>query len=166
MYNHRIASFVVMSSIFWAVEMTFTFVAWLILSFLIFPRSASAPAVKREHAEDSIKEEDTDEGTIDDLSDTSRTFPTYSRQPPLRYSSPRVKKEEEEEGLSGLQAVPLTAEADDEEDEDADFLLDEGGRLGGGRSDSGLGTSMDSSVDRRDSVRRRSRLYGTGGRSS
>jgi len=160
MYNHRIMSFILMTSTFWAVEMTFTFAAWLILSFLVFPQSEAGPTVKQERDDGSgaIKEEGTDEETVDDLSDTSRTFPTYSRQPPLRYSSPRIKKEEEEEGPSALQAIPPAVEADDEEDDD--FVLDDGAHLGGGRSDSGLGTSMESSVDRRDSVRRRSRLFG------
>ena len=156
MYNHRIFSFVVFTGVFWTVELAFTLLAWLVLSYLIIPDTVPNFPTKRgpsSHENVQVKDEEGSEDGIDELSDTSRTFPTNSRQLPLRYSSPRAKKEEEEEEeedeQSGLSGLPLpTVEADDE-DEDADFVLDR---------DSGIGTSLESTVDRRNSVRRRSRL--------
>ncbi|KAK4934056.1 hypothetical protein LTR28_010943, partial [Elasticomyces elasticus] len=50
---------------------------------------------------------------------------------------------------------PLTQGEADDEDEDADFILDR---------DSGLGTSMESSSGRREILRRRrSKMFGSGG---
>ncbi|KAF2135408.1 uncharacterized protein K452DRAFT_23003 [Aplosporella prunicola CBS 121167] len=168
MYNFRISSFVVFTIAFWSVEMTFTLLAWLALSRFFTLDTTDAP--KREKTkikkEGAIKTEDEsaddDEAADDDnLSDTSRTFPSYARQPSLRYSSPRVKKEEAEEEPTPLEAIPTAMEADDE-DEDADFVIDEAGRHMD--RDSGLGTSMESGVERRESVRRRrSGLFGSGG---
>lgn len=104
--------------------------------------------IKTEAGEEG--EEELSEG----LSDTERTFPTYSRQPPLRYSSPKVKEEKEEKGQ--IPDVPVAGVDADDEDEDADFLADEPAPLRGGlHSDSGLGTSLESSGPRREAVRRR-----------
>jgi seipin len=150
MYKYRIISFITLTGAFWTVEMIFAALVWFALSVFIFPQQLSpikteeSPKVKQERAEDE------DEHV---LSDTPRTFPTLSGQPPLRYSSPRVKTEEEEES-SLLETHPVTAEADDE-DEDADFLLEESPAINRGVSDSGIGTSMDSSAGRHDTVRRR-----------
>ncbi|KAF1987115.1 hypothetical protein K402DRAFT_453962 [Aulographum hederae CBS 113979] len=152
MYKHRVASFVIFTGAFWTVEVISCFLAWLILSLLISSRKEESPGPKRERpggAERTIKEEE-DERDSEGLSDTSRTFPTFSGQQPLRYSSPRIKEEEAGE------TVPPDhppGEADDEdEDEDDDFLLDEPPRH---YDDSGLGTSMESSAGRRDALRRR-----------
>lgn len=90
------------------------------------------------------QEEETDEP---DLSDTPRTFPTYGRQPPLRYV-PKVKDEDSEDYVLDETSIqPLAAEADDESE---DF----GGKSG--RTDSGIGTSF-SEGGRRGLSRRRSR---------
>lgn len=142
--------------------MTFMILAWLALS--NFFAAHSTPAPKREKEDDeNVKTED--ETDLPDLSDTPRTFPTYAGQPSLRYESPHVKSEEEE-ATSGIPDVPPVAagqEADDEDDEDADFVLDASGRHMD--RDSGLGTSMESGQERRESVRkRRSGLFGSGSR--
>jgi len=153
MYNYRITSFLIFTGSFWSVEMVCSLIVWLVLTYFVFPPEEETPPLpKRElgSAESqAIKQEEEDDKLLDDLSDTERSFPTYSRHPPLRYSSPRVKDEEEEK--MPLEMAPLEA---DDEDEDADFVLDEPGRLGR-QSDSGLGTSMESSAPRSDSVRRR-----------
>ncbi|KAK5162590.1 hypothetical protein LTR04_003325 [Oleoguttula sp. CCFEE 6159] len=187
--------------------MTSTFLAWAVISLFILPAfssssstsssstSASAPPARKAIKSESVKsesEEDVEGFDADNLSDTSRTFPTYSRQPPLHYSAPRprIKKEEEdaeadqhdeseryryieqvgEEGEEGgygelddalapLQTLSpqpwTTGEADDEDekDEEADAFM----------GDSGLGTSMESSVD--GSARRRKGRRGGGKRS-
>jgi len=92
-----------------------------------------------------IKQEPDAEDPKPVLSDTERTFPTLSGQQPLRYASPRIKQEDEGSAVVVPDTAVRAVEADDE-DEDADFFLD-----------SGLGTSMESSASRRDSVRRRGR---------
>ncbi|KAI9832891.1 MAG: hypothetical protein M1819_003921 [Sarea resinae] len=158
MYNHRIISFFIFTTLFWFVEMISTAIAWLALAYA-FSLPPVQPSVKEEPEKDSgeVKEENGLETPLtEDLSDTSRTFPTYSRQPPLRYSSPRVKYEDEDEDqeVEGTTAIqPLVGEAADDEDSMRN------GR--GGRSDSGLGSSMEESAGRREQVqRRRSRLFG------
>lgn len=147
MYNYRIVSAVVFTSAFWFTEMVTMALAWVVLSFFIFPGEDKTGRVKREHKQEKIKREEDTEDEETTLSDTERTFPTYGAQPPLRYSSPAVKKEE-----PATEPFPLITgvEADDE-DEDVDFLLDETGR----RSDSGLGTSMDSSSGKKETARKR-----------
>jgi seipin len=152
MYNYRILSFLTLTGAFWTVEMLFTAFIWFGLSVYILPKgldtAATNGAVKSEPS--PVKREDENEGS---LSDTPRTFPTLTGQPPLHYSSPRVKSEEEDE-KPAVDTHPQTAEADDE-DEDADFVLEEPGTVGRGFSDSGIGTSMESSAGRAENFRRR-----------
>lgn len=158
MYNHRIICFVAFTSMFWTAELFSALIGWAILSQLIFRKPEPAP-IKSEHATDSefpaIKSgPDDDEPVTEGLSDTSRTFPTFSQQPPLRYSSPKTK--EDPETKPAMADIPHAADAEaDDEDEDADFILDEPAPIRGIHSDSGLGTSMDSSASRRETVRRR-----------
>ena len=133
------------------VEMTFAGIVWLVLSIFVFPDKSSLTTVRKEEEESTpIKKEQRDEHS--DMSDTPHTFPTLSGQPPLRYSSPHVKEEETPAPPDNEVAV---GEADDEED---DFILDETGAIGRAVSDSGIGTSMESSSGRPESIRRRSRL--------
>ena len=173
MYNHRILSFLAFTSTFWVVSMISSLVAWMIVG--MYNSSTSPQGTGRtvrnaggvdDQASDPIKAEDDDDESFDafsteDLSDTQRTFPTLGRQMPLRFpgrSSDGVKKEEtEEEQLERTAGVqPLIAEADDEDD----FV-----ERRAGRTDSGLGTSLDDEASRRNGVqRRRSRLFGGGGR--
>jgi len=169
MYKYWITSFLVFTSAFWMVEMTVALVAWAALSFYIFP--AQSEPMKTETPElhvapgaTPIKTEPED-AMIDDTSDTSRIFPTFGRQPPLRYSSPRVKDEDEDEGVMPAYTPVAAGEAADDEDESDDFVLDATGVVTGGRADdSGIGTSLESSVERRDDLRRR-RSGGFGGSS-
>lgn len=85
-----------------------------------------------------------------------------------RYPTP----ETEAQILQSQMQQPVTPgeAADDEEDEDADFLEDDlgGGAAGGREGDSGVGPSEGSGADFRRNVRedvrkRRSRLFGKGG---
>jgi len=156
MFNYRTISFLVLTSIFWTVEMTFAGFIWLALTIFVFPDS-SATTAKKEETTPIKKEQRGDH--FDEMSDTPHTFPTLSGQPPLRYSSPRIKKEEEQQDPPQAETQLATGEADDEDD---DFILDEGGPLGRAVSDSGLGTSMESSSGRPDSMRRRSRMSSGG----
>ena len=163
MYNYRILSFAFFTTLFWSVEMTFLLLTWAFFAF-IFSSSSTAPEPTRpkREPEDSSHafktEPDSDGATPESLSDTSRTFPTFSRQPPLRHSAPRVK-EEEGEPSRGLEDIPPRTPGDaDDEDEDADFVVDDTAGMGVVPSDSGLGTSLESSLEKRGAaVRRRSR---------
>ncbi|GME41095.1 putative tubulin-tyrosine ligase protein [Neofusicoccum parvum] len=167
MYNWRITSALVFTTAFWAVEMTFMILAWVALSNIFAPASPRTKQEGKPEDETDVKTEGETETDLPDLSDTPRTFPTYAGQPSLRYESPRVKSEEEDEAAGGVSAdVPPVGgqgqEADDE-DEDADFVLDTAGRHMD--RDSGLGTSMESGQERREAVRkRRSGLFSSGSR--
>lgn len=155
MYNHRVISACFFITSFWMTEVVFTAIAWLVLSYIIF--SGEPPSYSIKNAEDENSTPVKDERRRDEfqMSDTERTFPTYGQQPPLKYESPEVKRESFEsvagESL-GRSSLLTTAEADDE-DEDADFVLDE---TRWPRSDSGLGTSMESSGGHSGVRRRRS----------
>lgn len=175
MYNYRLISAFVFTTLFWIVELTFMILAWLALSQMFSPvQPRSGKAIKSEAEQTTrpdeeeteidlnkikTEEPETEETTdVPDLSDTPRTFPTYRGQQPLRYESPRAKSEEEDDGPTAESAGgvggALEQEADDEDDEDADFVLDTAGRYM--ERDSGLGTSMESGQDRRrDAVRKR-----------
>ncbi|KAF2500628.1 hypothetical protein BU16DRAFT_253933 [Lophium mytilinum] len=158
MYNHRVISLIVFTGLFWSVEMAFLLLTWgLFTLFFSSSTSQSQAKIEPKNQRQSIKADpDAPSEDAEFLSDASRTFPTFSRQPPLRYSTPRVKEEEDERALEDL--PPRTpGDADDEdEDEDADFVLDETPMMGGTMEDSGLGTSMESGVEGRGIVRRRS----------
>ena len=135
-------------------------IAWLVLasyfksdSTVTKKEEPIAPAIKTEPSESEPYEPSLTEG----LSDTSRTFPTLSRQMPLHFTrrgtgssgrnNDQVKQEEDVLQSSGVQ--PLAAEADDE---------DEGIETTGFR-DSGIGTSLEE--DRKAQVqRRRKALFG------
>ncbi|KAI4729618.1 hypothetical protein E4T49_02623 [Aureobasidium sp. EXF-10728] len=132
MYNHRITSAVVFIGAFWGTEVLFTAICWAVLSVWIFS-SGDTTSIKRE-PEDSkrIKAEDSEGEEQSRLSDTERTYPTYSKGPTVRYNSPAIKKEETEpEPFPQLLTTALEA---DDEDESDDFF------------DSGLGTSLESST--------------------
>jgi len=151
MYNHRIISAVVAVSTFWATEMVFAGLAWLVISSYM-DSSADMPGKpvrsKVMDGEDHIKSE-SDPDIKAELSSTERTFPTTSSQQPLHYSTPRIKQEEgvdgeEEAVLFPLQAGRATEADDEDEDEDADVFID-----------SGIGTSMESNVEQRNRIRKR-----------
>lgn len=129
MYNHRLTSAFVFIGAFWGTEVLFTAICWAILSVWIF--SGDDTTVKSEDADTRrIKAEDSEEEDPARLSDTERTYPTYSKGPAMRYNSPAIKKEETEpEPFPQLLTTALEA---DDEDESDDFF------------DSGLGTSLES----------------------
>lgn len=86
------------------------------------------------------------------LSDTERTFPTLGGKKPLRYSSPRIKREEEDGETEVIlpadgTAAPLLADDEEEDDDGVDMES---------FVDSGIGTSLESTAGgRRESIRRR-----------
>ena len=166
-YNHRILSYLFFTSTFWTCSMLSSLVAWFVLSTFFASDKDGGP--RKEESEDQsedIKSEEGDEQfdplSTEDLSDTSRSFPTLGRQMPLHFSSRRdtskrgqgeaedKSKSEQDNVVASTNIQPLGAEADDEEDED---------ELGV-RSwrDSGIGTSLEEG-DRRGNVQRRRRSF-------
>ena len=169
-YNHRILSYLFFTSTFWTCSMLSCLIAWFVLS--TFFEEDKDTVTKKEEIEDeneTIKSEDEENEQFDpfsteDLSDTSRSFPTLGRQMPLHFSGRRDSrreqgaadekvKREQDSVMASTSIQPLGAEADDEEDED---------ELGV-RSwrDSGIGTSLEEG-DRKSNVQRRRRsLFGS-----
>ena len=144
MYNHRIISAVIFITIFWTTEMLFAGLAWAGLSFYKQPQPQKAQSDWARDFNARVNDGSQDEKQAK-LSDTERTFPSSSKQPALKYESPKIKQEDDDEPVVLPEASSRAIEADDEdEDEDADLIRD-----------SGLGTSMESSTGRRDSMRRR-----------
>lgn len=147
MYNHRILSFIIFTSAFWAAEMLFALLALIVLQSAFSAGDEDKVVVKDEYNDDSstrIKAEGEEEFDLDDLdlSDTPRSFPTYGRQAPLHFV-PKIKTEDDSEGMVSdeVRTHPRTAEADDESEEPVDIR----NPFSGGRSDSGLGTSYSES---------------------
>ena len=164
-YNHRILSYLFFTSTFWTCSMLSSLLAWFVLGSF---SGGQGGDVKKEEIEDDSKtmkaEEEEDEHfdpfSTEDLSDTSRSFPTLGRQMPLHFSSrqgsvrraqgeeeERIKREEDSI-MASTSIQPLGAEADDEDDDEQVSM-----RLW---RDSGIGTSIEE-TDRRSSLQRRQR---------
>ncbi|CAG8983645.1 hypothetical protein HYALB_00004076 [Hymenoscyphus albidus] len=152
MYNHRLLSLVIGVATFWSAEVLSMIFTWFLLRLIFLSSSEGGKgSIKGEETDTSvgIKNGATDEEP--ELSDTPRTFPTYGRQAPLKYE-PRIKKEDN--GglvLQETDILPLSNEADDEDDEDLGF------------KDSGLGTSYSDAGGRGGVTRRRSKGKGGAG---
>jgi len=143
MYNHRIISFLIGTTLFWFIEFSFTALAWFTLSRYLTRQST--PIIS--------EEDDTDSS----LSPTPRTFPTFSRQPPLQYPTPRTTPgpdpstggdDESSEDLAFEGEPVITGEADDEEEEEGYgeaqmFKVGETAEFEARPTDSGIGTSME-----------------------
>lgn len=143
MWNYRVASFFVFVGGFWATEMVFAGLVWGVIALIFASDAQEVKAEKVHEVAEHLKEEKEEDDFKAELSDTERTFPTTRGQQRLHYQSPTIKQEEGEVKVLLPDISTRATEADDE-DEGADFVLD-----------SGLGTSMESSASRRDSVRKR-----------
>jgi seipin len=165
MYNHRIFSFIVFTLAFWVAELIAAVLAWVLLG-EVFGGKAGTGGIKGEQGVgyagsdgdggERIKKEENDGLDTDDLdlSDTPRSFPTYGRHAPLKYT-PKIKKEEEGVAISEeMQTHPAAVEADDESKEPIDVEGDLFG-TGPGRSDSGIGTSFSEGSGRAAAAKRR-----------
>jgi len=164
MYRYWITSAVVGIGSFWGMEMGTLLFIWGVFTFL-FSKSTQQAAneekkIKQEGNEAATKPEAGDGAGIEPgtpHSDASRIFPTLPSQQPLSYSSPSVK--EERDMTPGLEHIPTREEAEaDDEDEDDDFVLEEpvprGIEREGVFTDSGIGTSLESNVEKGLSRRR------------
>ena len=158
MYKYWFVSFVVLTFAFWGVEMSVAGLIFLAFTLLNTRRDGEEDRMGKKGV---IKREDetarTGSSEEKQFSDTERIFPSPgSREHPLRPTSPSVQQEETQIKLEPDDTViPPEVEADDE-DEEADFVIEE---VAGRRVyDSGLGTSLESSAaagGSRDGVRRR-----------
>ncbi|CAM1502048.1 Fc.00g040320.m01.CDS01 [Cosmosporella sp. VM-42] len=126
MFHYRLPTYLAFTFLFWVFEIVFMAVAWTIWSALA--GSAGDYGSKHEGSgRQAIKDTDESEGRGEE-SDRPETFPTYGRQPPLKYE-PEVKQEFEDD--QPLSELPVGgAEADDDSSEE-----DRRAR------DSGIGTS-------------------------
>ena len=166
MYKYRLVSFVVFTTLFWATEMGILLFTWGIFTLLLGGSSTGDDEVVKDRLKiktdpDAPPRTPASSAPSTPRSDTSRTFPTLSGQQPLHYSSGERKMKRERGETPGLESVPIKteAEADDEdEDEDEVFFMEEPvpNTAVGGQTDSGIGTSMESNVEGRGLVRKRS----------
>ncbi|KAL5396891.1 hypothetical protein PMIN06_003868 [Paraphaeosphaeria minitans] len=158
MYTHRLISAAVFIGVFWGVEMGVLLFTWALFAFCLGTvddeNATQGGEMKTERSIVTPKTEPADSEPPTPMSDTDRVFPTLSTQQPLRYSSSSPKEGRVTPALADIPTME-EAEADDEED---DFLLEEPipNSAAGVLTDSGIGTSMDSSVERKGLNRRKS----------
>lgn len=148
MYNHRILSFMVFTTAFWAAEVFFALVAWILLqsTFNATENQTSVAEQKHQGGSSKVKTEPFDDDILDtddsDVYDEPRRYSTYDRRAAVRHE-PQIKKEDDEKHLLSNEArvYPKTEEADDESEEPtytSDIFKE-------GRSASGVGTSFSES---------------------
>ncbi|KAL1591894.1 hypothetical protein SLS60_011486 [Paraconiothyrium brasiliense] len=159
MYTHRFTSAAVFISMFWAVEMGVLLFTWAIFAFCLGKLSdedttRGGEKLKLEQGTVTMQSDPADSEPPTPMSDASRTFPTLSSHQLLHYSSLSPK---EERATLALEDIPIKEEAE-ADDEDDDFLLEEPipNSAAGVLTDSGIGTSMDSSIERKGLNRRKS----------
>lgn len=155
LYHHRILSFFIFTTSFWLSSMLSMILVWLALSVYQAEDKPKVPPKDEESDGTVAKSEPLDSDNFDptsleDLSDTSRTFPTFGRQKVLHFAGRKKEedediKREQDEVMNSADLQPLAGEADDEDDDDL-------GDISGWR-DSGIGTGMDE--DRRAGIQRR-----------
>lgn len=166
-YHHRILSYLFFTTTFWMGSMLGCGVAWVLISFFLSGSGGQRVGEKQEGIDGvKVKKEPEDEAQFDptsmeDLSDTSRSFPTLGRQLPLHFSGRKdnIKheddlaenmKREEDGAMDSTNIQPLGAEADDEDDDEAVVSW----------RDSGVGTSLEDADRRRSVQKRRKALFG------
>lgn len=157
MYRYWLSSAIVGTGLFWSVEMGVLLFTWAVFT-LLFGTSFTPSDHERIKSEASDvtpqREQDTDPGTP--FSDTSRTFPTLPSQQPLHYTSPSPKTERQ---TPALDDIPIKEEAEADDEEDDDFVLEESVPRNvekeGVFTDSGIGTSLESSLERDRGLSRR-----------
>ncbi|KAI6788916.1 hypothetical protein KC361_g8772 [Hortaea werneckii] len=169
MFSHRFLAAGTFIAGFWVTEMVFAGLMWAAVVVSVYPRlvvgaggkgeeggDRDGRRVKREGEPEGLgyEEEEVGKTSARLLSDTERTFPTLGGKEPLRYSSPRIKREEEDGETEVILPADGTAApllADDEDDEEEEDGVDVESFV-----DSGIGTSLESTAGgRRESVRRR-----------
>jgi seipin len=173
-YNYRIISFLLFTTLFYISSVVSMALAWAGLTAFFGNQDPFDMIIKREPANGDVKGKKTDDGPAkikleeeestsgglseSHLSDTPATFPSGSRQPPLQYAGRPIATSAE----ASQQPLRPGEVADDEDDEGGHAAMEQvwaRGREG----DSGIGTSLESEGP--GLVRRRSgRASGSGSR--
>jgi hypothetical protein len=172
MYRYWLTSAIIGILTFWGMEMGVLLFTWGAFTLLFSSSSPAAPEsqrqkIKNEGGEPFPKLEPTGDNSEPGTpySDTSRIFPTLPSQQPLSYSSLSPKEERGEP--TRLEDIPSREEQEADDEEDDDFLLEEpiprGLEREGVFTDSGIGTSLESSVERGLARRRSGRGMGRDG---
>jgi seipin len=165
MYRYWLSSAVAGTCLFWSVEMGVLLFTWAIFTLLFGKPStpqdySKQQRIKQEEGDVTLKRElhDGDSGPGTPFSDTSRTFPTLSSHQPLHYRSSSPTSPKIERDTPALEDIPAQEEAE-ADDEDDDFVLEEpiprNAEKDGIFTDSGIGTSMESSFERERGLSRR-----------
>ncbi|GKT94144.1 seipin domain-containing protein [Colletotrichum tofieldiae] len=96
MFHYRLATLTSAVLLFWASEVLFMAVAWVVWSGLSGPgsgpRIGAGKAWEQMSSKAAGRAKREDGSGVDELSDAPRTFPTYGNQAPLRYD-PEIKEE-------------------------------------------------------------------------
>lgn len=141
MVHYRISTYLSLTLIFWACEITFMGVAWAIWGLRTGPSDEEGTKARKGPFQDEWLKELKD--GEDKEADHPENYPTYGRQQALKYE-PKIKDEMSPE--QPLSELPRAVTDADDEDEES-FEEDPQGR------DSGIGTSY--SEDGKTSIRRR-----------
>jgi seipin len=171
MYRYWLSSALVGTTLFWSVEMGVLLLTWAVFTSLFGAATITSATpghdrIKVEGSEPFIpkrepRDGDTEPGTP--FSDTARTFPTLPSQQPLHYTSISLKSER---SVPALEDIPIKEEAE-ADDEDDDFVLSEPPPRNLEReaafTDSGIGTSFESSFERDADLNRRKSARRSGG---
>ena len=140
MYNHRIISFVAFTGIFWVVEMIIATLIWASLSYYLTGNIAPFNIEKGLFRTKRERESSEPQGTVADPTPTTGSL--------------GIKDEGAPE--APLESYPPAVEADVEDEADGDGAPVLVGGSRAAPSDSGIGTSMESSATRAEAIRRRS----------
>lgn len=136
MFYYRLPTYLVLTVVFWACEITFMGLAWAIWFAATSFRGPKASRARTDRRASGGNRGYDDENK-DESSDHPFSFPTYGKQPPLKHE-PSVKAEYAEGRVRQLADIPAAgAEADDEDD-----LYSNDDNVNKRRYDSGLGTSF------------------------
>lgn len=175
MYRYWVTSAIIGILTFWGMEMGVLLFTWGAFTLLFSGGSTPTEGkqqqkkIKAEQGSEPFPKLEQGDSELDTpYSDTSRTFPTLPSQQPLSYSSPSPKSpKEEERGSPRLEDIPTREEMEADDEEDDDFILEEpiprGVEREGGFTDSGIGTSLESSIDRGLARRRSGKSKDKGG---
>lgn len=148
MHTYWMSSFVIFTTLFWFCELFFAGIMVLFLGLVFGGSSSKSSKMVKQEGDDSSSAQPTikrEEGMSKSLEDVPMTFPTSSRQAPLRYDpEPSVAS-----GATPQTDLPPGGEADDEEENEEEEYETQ-------FHDSGIGTTSFSERDGPGSLRRRS----------
>ncbi|KAH7400707.1 putative adipose-regulatory protein-domain-containing protein [Phaeosphaeria sp. MPI-PUGE-AT-0046c] len=163
MYRYWLSSAAAGVVLFWSVEMGVLLCTWAVFALLFgSPTTTPQKRIKQEDGNGTLKQEPRDDDATDPgtpYSDTSRTFPTLSTHQPLHYNSTSPTSPKSERDTPALEDIPMREDAEADDEEDDDFILEEplprSAERDGTFTDSGIGTSVESAVERERGLNRR-----------